>query len=317
MPLADIVQMVQFLLDHERRAASNGSDGTHGLITVAQLKGGVGGSSIACALAAVWARHGLSVALVDLDDVNPQVTSWGRVPTAKRKIVSDFLQGGEVPPFRVSELLHPLDAYSRRLSVVGQPERYQESFHFKADVLDSIPSSAEFIASLVQSLRDEFDVIVVDSGRSWGIATFALLPESQKVVLVTDDRSMSLQSTIENLTRLYRESDDGDEFDFVRWRVVMNSFAGNSLSPKKVLAELEALDMFPRSTGLSVIPRSREGREWALTERTLFELGDPETRDALIELAFSLVPFKRSADGSAAVVNKLRKQFGRFMGLES
>ena len=311
MAIADIAQMAQFVLD---ASASVGQQKkSRGIVATVQLKGGVGASTLSAALASVWARHSLSVCLVDLDDTNPQITEWGRVSEAKRKTVADLLREGRVPAYRLNELVHPIEGHDGRLGVIGQPEFYHEAFHFKADVIDGAPSSAEYINSLLECLQDEFDVVIVDTGRSWGISTFACLPHCQHVLFVTDDDGMSLRRSLDSLLRVYRESDDPDEFDLTRWSLVLNAYTGQLLSPGDVSEEVDELEIFPSSCDLYTIPFSESGRLWGAPGKSLYEMAEVAVKEVLTDLAFSLVPFRREWLDSSPISSKIRRQIQKLV----
>lgn len=315
MPLADIAQIVQFLLDTEFKQDVAVNSPNKGIVSVLQFKGGVGASTLSAALAACWARHELSVALLDFDDVNPQITDWGRVSLAKRKLVAEFLRRGEVPRHRVNEFVHPVEGFNGQLVVIAQPEYYREGFHFKADVLENSPSSAEFVSSLFKTLQDEFDVLVVDTGRSWGISTFAMLPLSEHVLVVVDDDGMSVCRTLDNLLRIYQESDDTNEFDLSRWSVVLNAYTGRLLSPADISHELEELDIFPADTTLYTIPFSERGRQWGAPGQTLYDLAEEPIKEIITELAFRLIPFRRDLKANTLFYDRMRSQVQRLVGM--
>ncbi len=303
--IADMGQIASFLMDCEAQLGSVPGARNRGVITVTQLKGGVGTSTVAAGLASCWARHDMSVVLVDFDDVNPQITEWGRVGTSHRRAMSEMLRQGEVPKYRVNELACPVESYNGKLVVVGQPERYQEGFHFKADVIEGAPSAALFVQSLLAALREEFDVIVIDTGRSWGITTFSLLPLSQHVLLVTDEDGMSVRRTLDNLHRLTRESDDPAEFDLTRWSLVFNCFTGKLLSPKDLSVEIQELDLFPDTATLFTVPYSVTGRQWGGPGVSFYDLLDERQKAGFRKIAFTLVPFKLEAE--EPLHKKLRK----------
>ncbi|MCB0360464.1 MAG: AAA family ATPase [Bdellovibrionales bacterium] len=311
MAVADIAQMAAFILDSDQQLSAQPGSRNRGVISVAQLKGGVGATTIAAALAACWARHELSICLIDLDDINPQLTDWGRAGPSQRKVVADLLRQGEIPKYRVNELLHPIEGYDGRLVVVPQPERYQESFHFKADILEGAPTAAVFIESLLGALREEFDVIVCDCGRSWGIATFGILPMSQHVLLVSDDDGMSVRRTLDNLHRLARESDDEEEFDLSRWSVVLNAYTGKLLSPKDLSVEIQELDLFPESAVLYTVPFSERGRQWGGPGKSFYDMAEPAVRAGIEKMAFNLVPFRQDTD--EAISGKFRRRLQKLV----
>lgn len=315
MPVADIAQMANFVLDCESDTGAKLGLRTKGVISVCQLKGGVGCSTIAVGLAACWARNGLSVALIDLDDLNPQVTDWARVSNVHRQAVAEMLSQGVVPAYRLTELLGVVEGYDARLVAMGQPENYYQGFHFKADILEDAPSSSEFISSIIQVLQNEFDVVVIDGGRSWGISSFASLAPSQHTLLVIDDDGMSLRRSLLNLRRLRRESDDPKEFDLNRWSVLLNAYTGKLLTISDVSEEIEDLGIFPDTSHLYTIPFSETGRQWGGPGESFYELADRQAKFALEEVAFSLVPFRREMNVSSnGIVDRFQSLTGLALG---
>ncbi len=308
MPLADMAQLASFIIDCEERAVTGmSSAGNKGVIGVAQLKGGVGATSIVSALASCWARNGLTVAAVDLDDVNPQLTAWGRVGVAQRAVCADLLRQGEVPINRLNEMLNPVEGYEGRLVVAGQPEQYQDGFHFKADVLDGCPSSAEFINSLMSILKTEFDTVIVDLGRSWGISTFATLPHCQQILLVTDDDGMSVRRSLDGLQRLKREAEDLSELNLDKWSLVLNAYSGRLISPRDLAAEIRDMELFPNEAALFTIPFSERGRQWGGPGQSFYDAADEKTRFIIQKIAYTLVPFR--VEQQAPMMDKLVKKW--------
>ncbi len=311
MPIGDIVQLVQFFLDAESQN-SGANPVRRGVLAVTHFKGGVGATTIAAGFASVWARHGMSVVLVDFDDVNPQLTAWGRVSGLKRELFGELLAEGFVPKTRVNELVHPVEGYDGKLTLVGQPEMYHTAFHLKADVIEGAPSSADFVESLIELLRDEFDLVIVDTGRSWGIATFALLPLVQQVLLVLDDDAMSVRRTLDCLKRLYAESEDVSEFNLGRWKVLLNGYTGKLLTPNDVGRELEDTALFPESSELFSLPFSEAGRQWGAPGRSFYDCADEGTKFMMRDIAFRLFPFKQ-AKAPEGFFSKLRAGVSKYL----
>ena len=312
IPLGDLAQIAGFLIDSEQRAEV-GAGGTtnRGIVGVAQLKGGVGATSIVGAVAACWARHGLSVAAVDLDDVNPQLTEWGRVGVAQRMVTAELLRQGEVPASRLNEILHPVEGFEGRLVIVGQPERYNESFHFKADVLEGAPSASEFVVSLFEHLKNEFDAVIVDLSRSWGVGTFSALKLCQHVLLVTDDDGMSVRRTLDGLARLKRETDDPEELDLAKWSLVLNAYTGRLISPRDLAAEIRDMDLFPTDASLYTVPFSERGRQWGGPGQTLYDLAEDGPREVIQRIAYTLAPFR--FEPTTAFATKLLKKWQKLI----
>ncbi len=297
--LEDLVQIASFLIDCDARKNGFGNEPKgKGVVGFCQMKGGVGCTTLAAGFAACWARHGMSVAAIDFDDVNPQLTAWARVGLVQRTVTSEFLRTGEVPASRINEMVHPVENFEGRLVVVGQPEAYNESFHFKANVLEGAPSASEFVTSLVHVLSNEFDVVVIDMGRSWGVASFATLPLCQSLMLITDDDGMSVRRTLDSFQRLRKESDDQEEFNLDRWSLVLNGFTGKLISPKEIAQEIQEMDLFSAQSNLFTVPFSDAGRQWGAPGQSFFDAADDHTKHVIKKIACNLVPFRYEAEKS-------------------
>lgn len=297
IPIGDLAQIASFLIDCENEASRGGSANS-GVIGVAQLKGGVGATTITAALASCYSKNGLSVCAIDLDDVNPQLTDWGRVGQAQRQALIEFLKKGDIPAGRQNEILFPIDGFDGRFNMIGQPQQYSQAFHFKADVIEGAPSSAQFIDALIPILREEFDVVLIDFGRSWGVSTIATFKYCQEILLVTDDDGMSVRRTLDCLQRLKRESDDPNELDLNRWSIILNAYTGRLISPNDLAAEIQEMDLLPPEASLYTIPFSERGRLWGAPGQTLFELCEENVRSVITKLACNLVAFRYANNDS-------------------
>jgi len=315
MAINDLAQIASFLIDCEKNMRGPaGGQRNRGVVGVCQFKGGVGTTTLAAALASCWARHGLHVVALDLDDVNPQLTAWARVVSQQRRVVAELLRTGDVPAARLNEIVHPVEGFEGRFVVVGQPENYNEAFHMKANVLEGAPSASEFIGALFGQLQSEFDVVVIDMARSWGIAAFASLPFCQSVLLVTDDDGMSVRRTLDGLERLKNESEDPEEFDLTRWSLVLNGFTGRLISPKEIAAEIQEMELFSAESNLWTVPFSESGRQWGAPGQTFFETADERARMEVRKIAHSLIPFKfeKASQGfSGKLLHKLQTLVGK------
>lgn len=305
--LHDIAQLTGFLLSTATEPSLTTPEPLRdSVIGICQLKGGVGGTTITAALGGCWARHGLSVAMVDLDDVNPHLTAWARATSRQRTMSSYCLRHGEVDPTRLNELVAPIFGFDGRFVVVPQPELYNDGFHCKANVIDEAPSASDFITSSLAALGREFNVVVFDLARSWGIATLAALRRCSHVVLIIDDDFISLERSLANLTRLRQESGDLREFDLQRWSVILNGNTGRNLSATEAASIIGRAKLFPAETPLYTLPFSSTAQRWSQGSSTFYEVTDQRCRDILRKIACNLVPFRYDV-----VEKKGGKLFGR------
>ena len=310
MPIGDTAQLASYLMECDARKAKESRSADSCIIGVAQLKGGVGATTVAAALASCYARHGIDAVAIDLCDVNPQLTEWARVGVTQRSVVAELLSRGHIPANRLNELLHPVEGYGGNLTVVGQPERYNSSFHFKADVLEGAPSSEVFMTSLFDQLEEEFEVVIIDFGMSWGVATFASLPRCEYVLLITDDDGMSVRRTLDGLVRFKGASSDPDEFDLDRWCLVLNGYTGHLISPKDLAAEAKGMGIFSDKASLFTLPFSERGRQWGAPGQSFFDLAEDSTKEVLCKIATSFYGFEHETQ-EAPLVSKLKQKLMR------
>ena len=237
-----------------------------------------------------------SVSLVDLDDVSPLISDWSLASAQKRRAVSELLLEGEVPQNRVTEILSLVPG-KERLFVVPQPIAYGESFHFKADVIEGAPSSAEFIPSMIGALENENDLVVLDLGNSWGISTFSALPLCKSILFIFDEDKTSMKRSFETLRRFYRESDDPAEFDFSKWSFVKNGSTNTLVSMEQAAEFLARSELRQDQFEMSEISFSLSARDWYLTAesdnpQSLYSLAEDKIRSEILALAQSIFPFQ-------------------------
>lgn len=313
LPLADIAQMAQLVLDTLGNSDNSTTtvQSTTGTIGIVHTKGGVGGSTIAASLANCWSENGRSVALVDLDDVSPLLSDWSLSPAAKRRTLGELLLEGEVPKNRVNEILAGIPG-QEKLFIVPQPISYGESFHFKADVIEGAPSSAEFIPSLINSLQKETDLIVLDLGNSWGISVFSALPLCNSILFVFDEDKTSMKRSFETLRRFYRESDDPAEFDFSKWRFIKNGSTNTIVSMEQAAEFLARSELRQETFPMTEISFSLSGRDWYLTSEsgephTMYSCAEDKIRSEIRSLAHSIFPLQAEESVPKAPVGMKEK----------
>ena len=309
--IAELTAIASFLVECEQQLALRANRKNKNIFGICQFKGGVGTTSITTSLGACWARHGIKTVLVDLDDVDPHITSWARVALARRAAVAEHLSLGHIPESRINDIASPVESFNGNLAVIGQPDNYNEGFHFKANVMDMAPSSSEFMHSLLSALKASYEVVLLDLARSWGLATFAALPRCQRVLLVVDEDKHSIRRSLDCLLRFKKESDDPDEFDFSRWSIVVNGYTGTVLPEKSVRALIQESDLFNTTVPMHFVPYTLHGREWGEPGVTLYDRADRDAKRAFDKIAYELVPFRieqereRNTSGIAAWLGRL------------
>jgi cellulose biosynthesis protein BcsQ len=308
----DLTQMANFIVDCERDASGRPSGvRTRHIIGVTQLKGGVGGTSLTAALGVCWSMAGKTVALLDFDDVSPQLTEWAGIPHAQRILTGELLRSGEVTIDRLRDFVHPIEGFDGQLVAIEQPLQYSEAFHFRAYVMEGAPSASEFVTSVLSLLSTEYDVVLIDLGRSWGVSTFAALPWCEKVLFVMDDDGITVRRSLDSLSRLKQESGDPEEFNLNKWVVALNKVTGRRLSESDIAVAIEQAELLPKSTPIVTIPYTERGRQWGASGTSMYTLSEARVRAAFDNLAEILAPQSRKPTVSGSSVSKWTRLFGR------
>jgi hypothetical protein len=240
---------------------------------------------------------GKTVALLDFDDLSPQLSDWARIPAAQRSLTGELLKTGQVTIDRLRDFVHPIKGFDGRLVAIGQPLLYSEAFHFRAYVIEGAPSSSEFVSSVLSLLSSEYDVVLIDLGRSWGVSTFAALPWCERVLFVVDDDGMSVRRSLDALGRLKHESGDPEEFNLNKWVVAFNKMTGRRLSERDIRTAVASAELFPTGVPIAPVLYTEKGRQWGAEGTTLYTLCEPRVRASLDRLAQTLIP-GFLADGS-------------------
>lgn len=308
--LADTAHLSGFLLSTAAEPRlTTASSRRSAVIGVCHLKGGVGASTLSAALGACWARHGRSIALIDLDDVNPHLTEWAGATPHQRAYSAHCLRRGDIDPARLNELLAPIDGFNGTFVVVPQPAAYHDAFHSKADVIADAPSASAFITATVDLCSREFDIVVFDLGRSWGVGTFAALRRCTHVALVVDDDHVSLDRTLANLIRLRTHSDDPDEFNFERWSIILNGYTGRNISADEVATLVTRTGLFPTDANLYTVPYAKSAERWSGGRSSLYELCDQRTREVVRRIACNIVTFPYElGERAVSISTRLRRR---------
>lgn len=290
---SDYQQLIKFFIEINRSVGEGDSGGLNrGVVAMLQFKGGVGATTLASSLGACWVEHGLSAVMIDLDDVTQALSSWAKIEGSHREASALALRRGTFPGSLMTEMIAPVDGYEGKLCCVGLPELYYEAFHIKSNAIEEAPPASVFLNSLINALKKEFDSIIIDLGRSWGVSTFAALQAADRIVLAVDDDGITIQNTFQALQRMLISCEGNDELQLEKWSIVLNAYTGMLETPNSLQEYVRRLDLLPLNLRFFTVPYSKRGRIWS-GRRTLYDLAEKPVRDAIEELAYFGVPFIR------------------------
>lgn len=144
------------------------------LVTLVSASGGVGKSTIALIIAHVTATRGIKTALVEGDLQFGDMGFWLGLDVK----LSSLAQGTSCIPVPISA----------RLDL------------FKAPVLPEVAEEiSEAVARLANDIRDNYDIVIADTGQFWSGLTGELLCNSSLVLIVMDQRRASAYGAIKAL----------------------------------------------------------------------------------------------------------------------
>jgi cellulose biosynthesis protein BcsQ len=282
----DLPQLATFIVDSERGASHRRKGAQRRcVIGVTQCKGGVGATTVATSLGVSLARSGKSVVLIDLDDLSPQLTMWARVPVTHRVAVGRLIRSGGLDVGALRDFIFPVPGFDSRLVVVGQPALYGEGFHLRAPVIEGAPNPADFISQLLTVLSQEYEVVLIDMSKSWGISSFAALRWCDRVLSVMNDDGLAVHMTCAVLKRMSSESGDLEEFNFSKWSGVLNMQSGNRLTESDVVQAFQEYEIVGEPLRCHAISHCDGGRLWGKQGESLYDLATPRVRTQVERLA--------------------------------
>lgn len=260
------------------------------LIVVTHAKGGVGATSVTAALAEVCSVFHRRTMLWDLDVETRDLSRSLTVNGVEAKVVSAWVNGSrEISRESLKDALIPI---SSDVSVLMPPDRMAESM----DLVCHTDGMA-IAQRIVELSRVLFDVVIVDTGGRMGPAAGALLRAADVVLFVIDDTVLGLTAVDLYLT-FVKTLVGGTE----RLMFLINPYAGGLLQPDQIAAELEpAHNLGEAPWRLPVLPHDPKAELWPGTGRTLYSMGQKNTRFVLERIARDLGLIEQpTAQGIAA-----------------
>lgn len=148
------------------------------IVTVANNKGGVAKTTTVVALAQAWADKGLQVLAVDLDSQGNLTTLLSTIDSDKhiRTIREALIERKDLPIEHISENLDLVPATLSLSNIENEiTQFYRESV----------------LKKLLDSVKDDYDLIIIDCPPALGLLTFSALIASQALVMPVMADSLS------------------------------------------------------------------------------------------------------------------------------
>lgn len=181
------------------------------VISMSNLKGGVGKSSTTLHLAGTLAREGSRVAVIDADP-QASLTQGFFGPDETRAIprhrtIAAYFADGLTPA--ASEIVHAVDEHAGIYLLAGS--RHLASFNVPDPHLAPMDQQRALVP-FVQDLREEMDFILIDTAPTLSLCTWAALTASDGVVVplqAEDFGSQGIADVLDSIEAIQAQSNPG------------------------------------------------------------------------------------------------------------
>lgn len=159
------------------------------IIAFANTKGGVLKTTTCVNLAALLAQQGKRVLIIDMDAQGNCATSFGKNAKAFDYTIFEVLLE-DLDPSKAIVNLH------ENIDIIGA-DRAMENFQFKA--LTEKRRPYELLHNKIEQLRDQYDVILIDTPKSRDLIVCNALVVSNSVIIPFQPEAYSTSSLLETL----------------------------------------------------------------------------------------------------------------------
>lgn len=247
------------------------------VVAVVHAKGGVGATTVTAALAEVCSVFNRKSLLWDLDVETRDLSRALTVNGIEAKIVGSWVNGTR--EISRDSLKDALIHISSDVSVLMPPDRMAESMDLVCHT-DGL-SIAQRIVELSRVL---FDVILIDTAGRMGPATGGVLRAADIVLVVIDDTILGLTAVDLYLSFVKTLVGSSERLVFL-----VNPTSVSMLGIDQIAADLEpAHRLGDLPWRLPPLPYDSKGSLWPGSGRTLYSMGQKQTRATLEKIAREL-----------------------------
>jgi MinD-like ATPase involved in chromosome partitioning or flagellar assembly len=255
------------------------------IVLVTHAKGGTGATSICAALAEVCSVFRKRTLLWDLDVETRDLCRSLTVNGAEAKVVSSWVNGTrEISRDSICDAMIPV---SQDVSVLMPPDSMAEAMDLVCHT-----DGMNICQRVLELARVMHDVILIDTGGRIGPATGALMRAADEVLIVIDDTVLGLTALDLFLTYVKALVVGTDRISFL-----VNGYSGSLLAVPQIEAELEPVHhLGARPWRLPPVPVDGKASLWPGSGRTIYSMGQRNTRATLEEVAAEMGLIERGAE---------------------
>jgi MinD-like ATPase involved in chromosome partitioning or flagellar assembly len=240
------------------------------VVAITHAKGGVGATSLAAALGEVCSVFHRKTMLWDMDIETRDLSRALAVSGVEAKVVSAWVtREREISRESLKDALIPI---STEVSVLMPPDKMNAAL----DMVCSM-EGVEIAQRIVELSRVMFDTVIIDTGGRLGPSTGAVLRLADIIVIVLDDTVLGLTAVDLFLSFVKNLAGATDKIVFA-----VNPYSGGLASVSELASALEpAHKLGDAPWRLPPIPNDSKAAHWPGSGRTLYSMGQKNTRAAL------------------------------------
>lgn len=287
----DLPQLSQIIIDLSQPTSLRSEFiGKARIISVLGIKGGSGISSLCASLASCYAEYNVSTLLLDMNYCNRDLTTFSQYSIEGQHALSQLLQIPK-PDFKnIKPCIEKFRAdESSMISIIGAAESFIRGYELFSNTLSVNETNSIWFESKMSLLANEFDTIVIDLGNHWGPSTLSALSISSHVCFMMEDHEWSMKRSFDMLHKISSESEDPAEFDFRKWKIVLNGIKSISAAQESIHQNNSNYNLIKNPTVYG-IPWSKKSMDWFIGPHTPYEIGDSGYKDSIEVLAKSIRP---------------------------
>lgn len=289
--LGDLPQISQILINLGKPTdKSSNFIGKARVVSLVNTKGGVGTSTIAMSLANYYNNNSISTLLIDLNISNRDLTIFCKYSIEGQSSLSKALKLYEPDEKTILSCVEKLNINSyKNISILGLPEQFTESYQLYTNQMISAEENINWLENAISKLTADYDVILIDVGNHWGPSALSSLALSTHICLITEEDEWCIKRTFSMMHKLSSESEDPGEFDFRKWKVVVNGIRSVNTATELVnkYNKDPLLIQHPQIFG---IPWTKKCIDWYLGESSSYDLGEPLYKESIESLGKKIRP---------------------------
>jgi cellulose biosynthesis protein BcsQ len=282
----DLPQISQVLIDLAQPTIKSSIFlGKAKIISFVSIKGGVGTSTLVASTAEYYAENKISTLIIDLNYSNQDLSTFYEYSIEGK---SAFEKSIKIAFPEIKDLKPLIENVkkedTRQLSIIGHPNTFLDSYQFFTNTLPINEINSVWIELFLSKISSEFEIIIIDLGNHWGISTLASLANSTNVCLVMEEDEWCIKRSFSMINKISSESEDPAEFDFRKWKFLINGMKSQAIS-EELVTKYNAEYNLVQKPSVNGFPWSKKSIGWNLGNQSAYKIGEISYKESISNFA--------------------------------